>query len=131
MCVFLYRKFLFQVRRNFCRSQSFLVFRGAITRFLINWFLIKTNVYIPRTCDMGHNTSKYWKLWYFIIILEAIKIREPKTCPSRILKSYVANISFRCLKIKGLSLNMLYWKYLFDIDFQVSLFAVVVVAGVK
>ena len=64
--------------------------------------------------------------------MESIKVREPKTCPSRILKSYVANISFRCLKIKGLSLNMLYCKYLFDIDFPVSLFAAaVVVVGVK
>ena len=58
--------------------------------------------------------------------MEAIKIGEPETCPSRILKSYVANISLSCVKIKGLSLNMFYYKYLFDIDIPVSLFAVVV-----
>ena len=62
--------------------------------------------------------------------MEVITVGEPKTCPSRILQSYVADISFRCLKFKGLSLK----NCLFDIDIPVSLFAVVVVVlvvGVK
>ena len=61
--------------------------------------------------------------------MEVITVGEPKTCPSRILQTYVADISFRCLKFKGLSLK----KCLFDIDIPVSLFAVVVVVvvGVK
>ena len=38
---FFIKKFPYSKSKILCRSRSFLIFRGASTRFLINWFLIE------------------------------------------------------------------------------------------
>ena len=39
---------LFQIDKILCRSRSFLIFRGASTRFLINWFVIEKKTWISK-----------------------------------------------------------------------------------